>query len=55
MGYEVSLDEQMTLEQAGKRCTQAPDRMTDREVEEITFAADVELSENMVRLPADVG
>lgn len=55
MEYEVSLDEPMTLEQAGKRCAQATDRMTDREVEKITFAADVELSEDMVRLPADVG
>ena len=49
--YEVSLDYPLTLEQAGKRSRRASDRVTDWEVEAIVFAADVELSEDMVRLP----
>ncbi len=49
--YEVSLDDPLTLEQAGKRSRRASDRVTDWEVEAIVFAADVELSEDMVRLP----
>lgn len=49
--YELSLDEMLTLEQAGKRWWLAPDRVTDWEVEEIVFAAEVELSEDMTELP----
>ncbi len=49
--YELSLDEPLTLEQAGKRWWLAPDRVTEWEVEEIVFAADVDLSEDMVELP----
>lgn len=49
--YELSLDEMLTLEQAGKRWWLAPDRVTDWEVEEIVFAAGVELSEDMAELP----
>lgn len=51
--YEVSLDDPLTLEQAGKRNWRALDRVMDWEVEAIVFAADVELSEDMVRLPAE--
>lgn len=51
--YVVSLDDPMTLEQASKRWWLAPDRVTDWEVTAITFAADVELSEDMVKLPAE--
>lgn len=49
--YEVPLDEQMTLEQAGKRWWLAADRMTDWEVKETIIAADVELSKDRVKLP----
>ena len=49
--YEVSLDEPLTLEQAGKRWWLAPERVTDWEIEALTFAADVELSEDLVRSP----
>ena len=49
--YEVSLGEPLTLEQAGKRNRYAPDRVTDWEVEAVVFAADMELSEDMVTLP----
>lgn len=49
--YELSLDEPLTLEQASKRWWLAPDRVTDWEVTAIIFAADVELSEDKVRLP----
>lgn len=51
--YEISLDEFLTLEQASKRWWLAKDRVTDWEVAAITFAADVDLSEDMVRLPAE--
>ncbi len=51
--YEVSLDEPLTLEQASKRWWLAKNRVTDWEVAAITFAADVDLSEDMVRLPAE--
>lgn len=51
--YEVSLDDALTLEQAGKRWWLAPDRIAGWEVEEIVFAEDVELSEEMVKLPED--
>lgn len=51
--YEVPLDEPMTLEQASKRWWLAPGRVTDWEVEEIVFAADVELSEDRVKLPEE--
>lgn len=49
--YEVSLDDPLTLEQAGKRSWRASDRVTDWEAATIVFATDVELSEDMVRLP----
>ena len=51
--YEVSLDDALTLEQAGKRWWLAPDRIAGWEVEKIVFAEDVELSEEMVKLPED--
>lgn len=51
--YELSLDKPVTLEQAGKRWWLAPDRVTDWEIETVTFAADVELSEDMVKLPEE--
>lgn len=51
--YEVPLDAQMTLEQAGKRWWLARDRVTDWEVKGMVFAADVELSEDLVELPGD--
>ena len=51
MIYELSLDEPMTLEQAGKRWWLAPDRVTDWEVEIIEFATDVEFSEDTVKPP----
>ncbi len=51
--YEVSLDDELTLEQAGKRWWLAPDRIAGWEVEKIVFAEDVELSEEMVKLPED--
>ncbi|MCM1251460.1 MAG: DUF5050 domain-containing protein [Clostridium sp.] len=54
--YEVSLDEPMTLQQAGMRnSTRAADRVMDWGVEEIRVAEDVGLSENMVRLPETKG
>lgn len=49
--YELPLDEPLTLEQAGKRWWLAPKRVTDWKVEEIAFAADTELPEDMVKLP----
>lgn len=49
--YELSLDDPLTLEQAGKRRYSARSQMTDWEVKEIVFAAGVELSENMVMYP----
>ena len=49
--YELSLDEPLTLEQAGKRWWLAPDRVTDWEVEIIEFATDVEFSEDTVKPP----
>lgn len=49
--YEVSLDDAPTLEQAGKRWWLAPERVTDWEVKKIVLAADVELSEDMIKLP----
>lgn len=51
--YEVSLDDPLTLEQASKRWWLATDRVMDWEVGAIVFAADVELSEDLVRLPAE--
>ncbi len=52
--YELSLDEPLTLEQAGKRSSRATEQVTDWEVKEIKFAADVELSEDAVRRPDEV-
>ncbi len=49
--YEVSLDEPMTLEQAGKRWWLATDRVTDWEVKEIVLAEKVEISEDMIKSP----
>ena len=49
--YEIVMDEPQTLEQAGKRCWLAPDRVIDWSVEAIEFAVDMELSEDMVKLP----
>lgn len=49
--YELSLDEPMTLEQAGKRWWLAKDRVTDWEVASVTCAAGVELSEEKVKRP----
>lgn len=49
--YELTLDEPLTLEQAGWRRAVAPDRVTDWGVADITFGAGVELSRELVRLP----
>lgn len=61
--YELTLDEPLTLEQAGKRWWLAPERVTDWEVEKIVFgedtrlseeidlSEDMELPESMVKLP----
>lgn len=51
--YEVPLDEQMTLEQTGKRWWLAPDRVTDWEVKEMVFAADVDIPEDSVEQPGE--
>ncbi len=51
--YEVPLDKQMTLEQAGKRWWLAPERVTDWEVKEKVFAADVAFPEEMTKLPGE--
>lgn len=51
--YEVPLDEQMTLEQAGKRWWLAPDRLTDWEVKEMVFASDVDIPADKVKLPGE--
>ncbi len=51
--YEVPLDAQMTLEQAGKRWWLAPDRVTDWEVKEKIIAADVTDPEDMTELPGE--
>lgn len=51
--YEVPLDEQMTLEQAGKRWWLAPKRVTDWEVKETVFAADVNIAADKIRPPED--
>ena len=49
--YELALDEPLTLEQAGKRCLRAPDRVTDWEVKEIVIAENIEISEDMIKTP----
>ena len=49
--YELSLDEPMTLEQAGKRWWLAKDRVTDWEVTSVTCATGVELSEEKIKRP----
>lgn len=49
--YELSLDEPMTLEQAGKRWWLAKDRVTDWEVASVTYAAGVEFSEEKIKRP----
>lgn len=51
--YDVPLDEQMTLEQAGKRWWLAPDRVTDWEVKKMVFAADVDIPEGRVEQPGE--
>lgn len=49
--YELSLDEPLTLEQAGKRWWLAKDRVTDWKVASVTCAAGVELSEEKAKRP----
>lgn len=49
--YEMTLDEPLTLELAGKRGPLAAGRVTDWEVEGIASAADVEFSEDEVKRP----
>ncbi|MDE7477107.1 MAG: DUF5050 domain-containing protein, partial [Lachnospiraceae bacterium] len=49
--YELTLDEPLTLEQAGKHKLSAAHRVKDWKVASITFAAGVELPENMVDFP----
>lgn len=51
--YEVPLDGKMTLEQAGKRWWLAKERVTDWEVKETVFAADVALSQDSVKMPGE--
>lgn len=51
--YEVKLDGKMTLEQAGKRWWLAPERVTDWEVKETVFAADVTLSPDSAKMPGE--
>lgn len=51
--YKVSLDESMTLEQAGKRGALAGERVSDWEVEKIVLAEGVELSEDRIELPGE--
>ena len=51
--YELALDEPLTLEQAGKRWWLAKERVTDWDVKETVFAADVELSPDSVKLPGE--
>ncbi|MDE7232049.1 MAG: hypothetical protein K2N37_03100 [Lachnospiraceae bacterium] len=49
--YEVSLDDPMTLEQAGKRGPLASNRVTDWEVKKTVLAENVEISEDMIESP----
>lgn len=49
--YELTLDEPMTLEQAGKRGSLAPHRVTDWEVKETVLAESLEISEDMIESP----
>lgn len=49
--YELDLDEPLTLEQISKQRELSPYGVTDWEVDEITFAADVTLSADMVKPP----
>lgn len=49
--YELSLDEPMTLEQAGKNWWLAKDRVADWEVASVICAGAVELSEEKVKRP----
>lgn len=49
--YEVALDEPLTLEQISKQRELSPYGVRDWEVDEIAFAADVALSEDMVKSP----
>lgn len=51
--YEVPLDEQMTLEQAGKRWWLAPERVTDWEVKETIIAADVDIAADRIKPPEE--
>lgn len=51
--YEVPLDEQMTLEQAGRRWWLAPGRVTDWEVKETVFAADVDITADKIKPPEE--
>lgn len=49
--YEVALDKPLTLEQIGKQRELSPYGVTDWEVGGVAFAADVTLSEDMVKPP----
>ena len=49
--YEVALDEPLTLEQISKQRELSPYGVTEWEIDEIVFAADVALSEDMVKPP----
>jgi len=51
--YEVSLDEPLTLYQAGMRWWLAPDRMTDWKVESVVCSDDAVLSEERVKHPEE--
>lgn len=51
--YELSLDEPMTLEQAGKNWWLAKDRVANWEVASVTCAEGVELSEEKVKRPEE--
>ncbi len=51
--YELSLDEPLTLYQAGRRWWLAPKRVTDWTVDSVGFSEDVELSESQVMPPSE--
>jgi len=52
--YEISLDEPLTLYQAGMSWWLAPERVTDWSVDAIVFSEDVELSEAQVKRPDEM-
>ncbi len=52
--YELSLDELLTLEQAGKRQRLAVRHMADWEVESVVLGPEIALSENQVTFPNEV-